>query len=239
MLNIRHILRLHTQNQTMSEIIIQTGIYRPILKKIIKDFKESKLSFSEINELSDKDLEELFEKPQENLLSKKLQTLYDLFPEIDKELKRTGVTKVLLWEEYKKKHPDGASCTAFRFHFSRWKARKTPIMRQNHKAGDKLFIDFAGEKLMIIDIDKLMNGKGVCAELGEEVYDDYWMYYLTKDMAQALEISRPYTNLKSYLEYKQRGHDILEKHREEIERLNEEEETDNDEGNKNDAANEE
>ena len=72
-------------------------------------------------------------------------------------------------------------------------------------------------------IDKLINGKGVFAELGEEVYDDYWMYYLTKDMAKALEIPRPYTNLRSYLDYKQKGHDILEKHRAEIEKLSEEE----------------
>ena len=151
MLNIRHILRLHTQNQTMSEIILQTGVHRNILKKIITDFKESKLSFSEINELSDLDLEDLFKKPVENLHSERLQVLYNLFPHVDRELKRKGVTKTLLWEEYKKKHPDGASHSAFLFHFSQWKARKVPIMRQNHKAGDKLFIDFAGEKLVIRD----------------------------------------------------------------------------------------
>ena len=151
MLNIRHILRLYTQNQTRSEIIIQTGIHRHILKKIIDDFKASKLSFSEINELPDKDLEELFKKPPESLHSEKLKTLYSLFPEIDRELKRKGVTKGLLWEEYKRKYPDGASSTSFRFHFKQWKARKIPIMRQNHKAGDKLFIDFAGEKLTITD----------------------------------------------------------------------------------------
>ncbi len=151
MLNIRHILRLYTQNQTQSEIIIQTGIHHLILKKIIKDFKASKLSFTEINELSDKDLEELFKKPPENLHSEKLKTLYSLFPKIDSELKRKGVTKGLLWEEYKKDHPDGAGRSAFLFHFSQWKARKIPIMRQNHKAGDKLFIDFAGEKLTVTE----------------------------------------------------------------------------------------
>jgi len=151
MLNIRHILRLHTQNQTMSEIIVQTGIHRNILKKIINDFKASGLSFSEINELSDIDIQELFDTPVENLQSERLQKLYSLFQEIDKELKRKGVTKSLLWEEYKRKHPDGAGKSAFLFHFSQWKARKIPIMRQNHKAGDKLFIDFAGEKLIVTD----------------------------------------------------------------------------------------
>ena len=73
-------------------------------------------------------------------------------------------------------------------------------------------------------IDTLINGKGIFSELGEDVYNDYWMYYLTNDMAKALEIPRPYTNLKSYLEYKQRGINILAAHEEEIKKLSEEEE---------------
>ena len=74
----------------------------------------------------------------------------------------------------------------------------------------------------INNIDKLVNGQGVFSTLGEEIYDDYWMYFLTKDMAKALEIPRPYTNLKSYLEYKERGINILTEHKEEIEKLDEE-----------------
>lgn len=72
------------------------------------------------------------------------------------------------------------------------------------------------------NIDKLINGEGVFSALGEEIYDDYWMYFLTKDMAKTLEIPRPYTNLKSYLEYKERGNNILAEHREEIMHLDEE-----------------
>ncbi|MCD9186840.1 MAG: EcoRV family type II restriction endonuclease [Pyrinomonadaceae bacterium] len=69
------------------------------------------------------------------------------------------------------------------------------------------------------NLEKLINGEGIFAELGEEIYDDYWMYFLTKDMAKTLDIPRPYTNLKTYLEYKQRGIDILQEHKEEIEQL--------------------
>lgn len=82
-------------------------------------------------------------------------------------------------------------------------------------------------------IDKLINGKGVFAELGEEVYDDYWMYYLTNDMAKALEIQRPYNNLKTYLEYKERGINILEKHKSEIIKLSEEEDSSTENGENN------
>ena len=71
----------------------------------------------------------------------------------------------------------------------------------------------------IARIDQLLNGTGVFAKLGEEVYEDYWMFYLTKDMAKALDIERPYTNLKTYLEYKQRGVDTLRKYEREISAL--------------------
>jgi len=75
----------------------------------------------------------------------------------------------------------------------------------------------------VVKIDQLVNGTGPFATLGEEVYDDYWMFYLTRDMAQALSVTRPYTNLKTYLEYKERGIDTLRAHQKEIAKLAEDE----------------
>lgn len=52
-------------------------------------------------------------------------------------------------------------------------------------------------------IPALLDGTGPFAELGEDVFDDYWMYYLTRDMARAVELPRPpYVNIASYLAYK-------------------------------------
>ena len=65
----------------------------------------------------------------------------------------------------------------------------------------------------IADISALLNGRGPFSELGEEIFDDYWTYYLTNDMAKALEIERPYTNLKEYFEYKKKGLDVLERNK--------------------------
>ncbi|WP_298348810.1 type II restriction endonuclease [Runella sp.] len=80
----------------------------------------------------------------------------------------------------------------------------------------------------------MTKGNGVFSTLGEEVYDDYWMYYLTNDMAKALEIPRPYTNLKSYLDYKQKGIAVLEQHKEEIEKLSAEDDLQAHNGEEND-----
>lgn len=68
----------------------------------------------------------------------------------------------------------------------------------------------------VTQINHLLAGAGPFAQLGEEVYDDYWMYYLTKDMAKALDIERPYINLKTYLAYKKRGMEALRKYENEI-----------------------
>jgi len=184
MSNIRHILRLHAQNQTQSEIIVQTGLPRNTLKKYIKDFKDSGLTFAEINQLSDKDLEELFVKPDDTIVNAKLQTLFNLFPAIDKELKRSGVTRLLLWEEYKKKHPDGLGKSQFQWHFSQWKARIAPTMRKEHKAGDKLYIDFAGEKLSFID---KLSGQTIQTEVFAAILGASQLTYVAAVMTQQKE----------------------------------------------------
>lgn len=122
------------------QIASQAGIARNTLKKYIKEFIYSGLSFEEINELSDKELEDLFVKPEDRPLNERLQTLFNLFPAIDKELKKKGVTRLLLWEEYKRNHPDGVGKSQFKHYFSQWKAQVNPTMHMEHKAGDKLSI---------------------------------------------------------------------------------------------------
>lgn len=67
------------------------------------------------------------------------------------ELKRKGVTLMLLWEEYQAEHPQGYRYSQFCELYRRW-ARKLKIsMRQVHKAGEKLFVDYAGHTLPIVN----------------------------------------------------------------------------------------
>ncbi len=54
-------------------------------------------------------------------------------------------------------------------------------------------------------IDQMLQGNGPFAQLGEDIFDDYWMYYLTNDMVNKLNIPRPYIDLKTYAAYKERG----------------------------------
>jgi transposase len=67
------------------------------------------------------------------------------------ELKRKGVTKLLLWQEYLESHPNGYQYSRFCERYGRWLARVTVTMRQEHRAGEKGFVDFSGDGVEVID----------------------------------------------------------------------------------------
>lgn len=69
----------------------------------------------------------------------------------ERELKRTGVTKTLLWEEYRKNNPDGYGQSQFCHHLFQYLRTQKPSMVLHHQPAEKLFVDFAGKKLSYID----------------------------------------------------------------------------------------
>jgi hypothetical protein len=70
---------------------------------------------------------------------------------IHAELRRRGVTLALLWEEYRGHHPDGYGYSRFCDLYVEWRHGITATMRQTHAAGEKLFVDFAGDTLPVFD----------------------------------------------------------------------------------------
>jgi transposase len=73
------------------------------------------------------------------------------FAHLHAELKRPGVTRLLLWQEYKAERPDGWQYSVFCDQYRRWLATQDVVLRQNHVPGDKLFVDYAGQTLPIVD----------------------------------------------------------------------------------------
>lgn len=73
------------------------------------------------------------------------------WPKMDQELRRPGVTRILLWEEYRAAHPDGFAYTRFCTHFEAWKRWVRPTMRQTHVGGEQVFVDFAGDAIDVTD----------------------------------------------------------------------------------------
>lgn len=71
--------------------------------------------------------------------------------QIRRELKRPNVTPMLLWEEYRAVHRQGYGYSRFCELYRRWEGWLSPTMRQHHIAGDKMFVDYAGQTLAVVD----------------------------------------------------------------------------------------
>jgi transposase len=91
--------------------------------------------------------------PQKNLAEseQRLSELHSLFPYCKEELTRTGVTRQILWGEYRGKYPQGYSYTRFCEHLANWLGNQDATLHIEQQPGDKMYVDFTGDKLSIVD----------------------------------------------------------------------------------------
>ena len=153
MSKLRQMLRLYAQGESKLRISALTGVSRNTLKKYLKIYSRLQLSIAFIEQQSDQELDHLF---GENLLPEpndRYKTLEPYFPKMEKELKKRGVTRHILWERYIAMHPDGYKPSQFKYHYQQWLKRSKPVMHIEHIAGDKMYIDYAGEKLHLVNKD--------------------------------------------------------------------------------------
>jgi transposase len=150
MRQMRQVLRLHASGTSDREIGRTVGVARSTVRDAIQRAKSAGLSWPLPPELTDALLEQqLFVRPNASAGVRRR-------PEPDwaalhRELKRPGVTLGLLHEEYLACHPDGYGYSRFCDLFREFERRISPSMRQFHVAGDKVFVDYSGKKLSIID----------------------------------------------------------------------------------------
>lgn len=148
----KRLFKLYTGGTSKRQISLQLRLSRNTVSKYITFFRRHGFTADQMEHLTLEDLHQRFvadQKPK----SEKLKTLERYFPLFDKELRKTGVTRRLLWEEYYARHPDGFKLSQFKYWYGQWCKEVSPVMRFEHKAGDKLFIDFTGKKLTIVDPD--------------------------------------------------------------------------------------
>lgn len=183
MSKIRHILRLFSTGRSKLHISMHTGVSRNTVIAYINTFESSGISYSQLDDLSDKELESLFQTPQKPLPDK-LKTLYNLFPELEKQLKRKGMNRQLLWEMYHETHPNGYKRSQFNYHYSKWKVKTNPTMHIEHKAGDKMYVDYAGDKLSYTD---LQTGELCAVEVFVSILGASQLIYAEAVMSQKKE----------------------------------------------------
>ena len=91
---------------------------------------------------------------------------------VHRELRCKGVTLALLWEEYKTVHPQGMQYSWFCEQYRAWAAKVDVVMRQEHRAGEKLFVDYAGHTVGVVNRDtgELRQAQVFVAVLGASNY---------------------------------------------------------------------
>lgn len=151
MSKLRQILKMYFYKTGTRKISERTGISRTTVLKYLERYRLMRITWDELSLLNDKNLDALFHQEPTVEPTERQKDLYAFLPYAEKQLKHPGVTLHKLWGEYIHQHPDGYQSTGFYKHYNRWKHRSHPSMHMTHKAGDKLFVDYAGQKLQVVD----------------------------------------------------------------------------------------
>ena len=152
MSKIKEVLRLKYRNQLSNrQIQTMTGVSRNSVANYIKSYIELGSSLDEVLNLSDVDLAQLFISKRPIQAKKSLDVIHPDWNEVHEELSRKGMTRKLLWEEYKEKQPSLYSYSQFNRYYKKFIKTVNPSMRQVHYSGDKLFIDYSGVTMPITD----------------------------------------------------------------------------------------
>lgn len=131
------------------EIARSLSIAHPTVLRYLSRAREQGLSWPLPEGLSDTALEKLLCGPP--FFSAASRRPLPDCAEIHQELKRKGVTLQLLWQEYKEAHPSGYQYTQFCDYYRKFVKKLDLSLRQTHKAGERLFVDYAGHTVPVID----------------------------------------------------------------------------------------
>lgn len=145
---IREVLRLRFETGLSErQIAASLSIARSTVQECLRRIREAELPWSALGALDDSALQARLYPVESVAPSFPLPD----FARIHAELARKGVTRRLLWQEYRTAHPDGCEYSAFCDHYRAFCATQDAVLRQTHAPGDKLFVDYAGLTAKVVD----------------------------------------------------------------------------------------
>jgi len=148
MRKIREVLRLHAQGWARRQIARSVGVAHSTIREYLRRAEAAGLSWPLPPDLTDSELEaRLFPPPKPSTVLRPLP----VWSEVNQELRKKGVTLQLVWLEYKEQYPDGLQYSQFCERFRQWKGTLDLVLRQEHRAGEKVFVDFAGQTVPVVD----------------------------------------------------------------------------------------
>lgn len=143
------ILRLHQNGYSKKQIARQTGISRNTVKKYLAKqiaIETDNLSLPKLHAIG-------FYDDSISFISNRYERLIEHFRQVEGSLKQTGVTRQLLWQEYRYIDDQGYNYSQYCYHFNEYLRHKEVVMHLEHKPAETTMIDFAGKKLSYVDRD--------------------------------------------------------------------------------------
>jgi len=149
MRKIREVLRLRAQGCSDREIARSVNVSRTTVRRIRARAAVVGLGWPLPEDLTESALEALLYPPPPipGLHPRPLPE----WKTVHAELRRKGITLQLLWLEYKAVHPDGYQYSRFCALYHAWKATLDPVLRQEYRAGERIFVDYAGQTVPVVD----------------------------------------------------------------------------------------
>lgn len=154
MSQIKQLILLHRQGKARKAIARTLGISKNTVKAYLDKLDaltSGDLTYRDLIEMEAPELEAKFHPGNPAYKDNRFDRFKSDLDYFEKELKRVGVSKMLLWEEYKQRHPNGYGYSQFCFHLQQHRKASKPAMVLEHEPGEKLYIDFAGKKLGHVD----------------------------------------------------------------------------------------
>lgn len=148
MRKIREILRLRFESKfSYHQIAESCGMGDTTVGECLARAKQSGISWPLASDLDDALLEARLYPPSDKLLA----IVQPDYSYVHLEMRKKSVTMQLLWHEYKEAHPGGYQYTQFCHHYRHWVKCVDVTFRNQHKAGERLFVDYAGQTVPIYD----------------------------------------------------------------------------------------
>ena len=151
MRTIRELLRLALSNEKISarDIGRSLRVSHPTVQKYVQAVSEAGLDWAKIQQMDDDQLKVVLKSSAGRRID--IDRPLPDFEYLHQERKKQGVTMYLLWQEYKQVNPTGYEYSQFRRYYSNYVKKIDVTLRQRHKFGESMFVDYAGQTVPIYD----------------------------------------------------------------------------------------
>ncbi len=149
MRKLREILRLHFENKLSGRAIAGScKVSSSTVQDYIRRADVAKLPWPLPSHVDDLALERLLFPNEHAPVRTRPEPDWTL---VHRELAKKHVTKLLVWQEYREAHADGMQYSQFCERYGRWRDRLGLVWRRDHKAGERMFVDFSGDGIALVD----------------------------------------------------------------------------------------